>query len=57
MNKQEELREEYHEHPRFSGQYHNAVWVKTWASVDAIDTEPPANAYVSCDVCGRSYGN
>ena len=31
---------EYHEHPFFNGQWHKAVWVKTWYSNDT-NTEPP----------------
>lgn len=68
MSKQEEIREEtinmlredvsceYHEHPLFKGQYHNAVWRKTWASSGCND-EAPLDAPISCAICGRSYGN
>jgi len=57
---QEELRAEYHEHPNlfifFNGQWHWAVWVKTWASTGTADTVPD-DAPVSCAICGRVYGN
>ena len=43
--------EEVHEHPVFNGQYHTAVWVKTWAS-DGTTGEPPLDAPVQCAICG-----
>jgi len=56
QNKQEEIKEEYHEHPGFNGQWHWAVWVKTWASTGTND-DAPDDAPISCAICGRSYGN
>lgn len=44
---------DYHEHPWFNGQYHQAVWVQTWASSGSNDEAPP-DAPVSCAICGRS---
>jgi len=54
--KQEEIQPEYHEHPLFNGQWHKAVWVKTWSSTGTSDKEP-YDAPISCAICGRSYGN
>lgn len=51
--KQEEIRPEYHEHPLFNGQYHTAVWVRTWAS-NGTNDEPPDDAPVLCAICGRT---
>ena len=42
-----------HEHPFFNGQYHEAVWVKTWASSGTND-EAPDDAPVTCAICGRA---
>ena len=56
MTKQEEIREEYHEHSFFNGQWHWAVWVKTWCSA-GTNGEVPNDAPISCAICGRSYGN
>ena len=56
MTKKEEIREEYHEHPFFNGQWHWAVWVKTWASANTND-DAPDDAPISCAICGRSYGH
>ncbi len=44
---------EVHEHPFFNGQYHEAVWVKTWASTQTNE-EPPVDAPVSCAICGKA---
>lgn len=52
----EEMVGEYHEHPLFNGQYHNAVWIKTWVS-DGTNNEAPEDAPILCAICGRSYGN
>jgi len=54
-NKQEEIKGEYHEHPHFNGQWHRAVWVKTWSSTGTND-EVPDDAPISCAICGRPYG-
>ncbi|KKM24122.1 hypothetical protein LCGC14_1608280 [marine sediment metagenome] len=44
--------EEQHENPWFNGQYHTAVWVKTWAGINTNE-EPPSDAPISCAICGR----
>ncbi len=54
--KQEEIREEYHEHPFFNWQWHWAVWVKSWAGI-GTDDEAPDDAPISCAICGRPYDN
>ena len=46
------MQTEVHEHPHFNGQYHNAVWVQTWASGDTSELEPPEEAPISCAICG-----
>ena len=51
-----EVQHEYHEHPAFNGQYHQAQWAYTWVS-DSSNDEPSPNAPVICAICGRSYGN
>jgi len=51
----QEIKEEYHEHPLFNGQYHWAVWVQTWVSSGANDVIP-YDAPISCVICGRYYG-
>ena len=56
LNKQEEIIPEYHEHPFFNGQYHQAVWMKTWASTGTTE-DVPDDAYISCEICGKSYAN
>lgn len=53
MATREEIKEEVHEDPVFNGQYHTAVWVKTWVSTGTNDIEPPEDAPVSCSICGR----
>ena len=55
MTAEEKLKEptpNYHEHPFFNGQYHQAVWVKTWVSTGTND-EVPEDAPISCAICGR----
>ena len=42
-----------HEHPLFNGQYHEAVWVKTWGS-NKTDEDAPDDAPISCAICGRA---
>ena len=46
--------EEMHEHPLFNGQYHVAVWVKTWSSGGTND-EPP-DVPLTCAICGKMRG-
>ena len=48
--------EEVHEHPWFNGQYHTAVWVKTWSGQNTNE-EPPEDAPISCAVCGATRTN
>ncbi len=43
---------EIHEHPWFNEQYHQAIWVLTWASTGTNDV-PPYDAPISCSICGR----
>ena len=57
MTKRDEIREDYHEHPWFSRQVHRAVWVQTWVSGGTNEEEPPLDAPISCEICGRSYVN
>ena len=52
-----EITLEYHEHPFFNGQYHQAVWAQTWVSGDTHTTTPPPDAPVSCAVCGKTRGD
>ena len=55
MSEQKDVGVEYHEDPYFNGQYHRAVWVKSWASQNT-DSEPPPGAPTVCAVCGKSKG-
>jgi len=48
---------EYHEHPFFYGQYHMAVWEKTWTSGGTNGLEAPEGTPISCAICGRVYGH
>jgi len=50
------IKGEYHEHPAFNGQWHWAVWVRTWVSTGTNDAVP-VDAPVTCAICGRSHGN
>ncbi len=43
---------EIHEHPWVPGQYHEAVWVKTWAG-SGTNEKPPEDAPIQCAICGR----
>lgn len=54
--KQEEINEEYHEHPLFNGQWHKPVWVKIWASGGTNEIEPPGDVPVTCMICGIARG-
>lgn len=49
---EEKIGEEYHEHPFFNGQYHKAVWCKTWTSSGSSD-EAPNDVPITCTICGR----
>ena len=52
---EEQTKEEWHEHPLFNGQWHRAIWVKTWVST-GTNNICPEDAPISCAVCGRIYG-
>lgn len=49
-----EIREEYHEHPCFNGQYHRAVWVQAWTTGGTNEIEAPEGTLVTCVICGRA---
>ena len=44
--------QDYHEHPLFNGQYHQALWLYVWASGDT-NGEIPRDASMVCAVCGK----
>ena len=46
--------EEYHEHPGFNGQWHWAVWVRTWVS-NGTNNHCPEGALITCAICGKPY--
>lgn len=56
LSKQEEIGEEYHEHPFFNGSYHKAVWVQIWSGGGTNEIEAPEGVPVTCAICGRARG-
>ena len=50
----QQVAEDYHEHPFFNGQYHRAVWVKSWVSSGTTDVEAPDGTPIQCAICGRT---
>lgn len=51
MNELQE--DEYHEHPQFNGQWHQAVWVQTWVATRSNEIEAPDETPVTCAICGK----